>query len=451
LPASFDRIDRPNVAYFGCRGLHESETLARIRRLDPWLGVAIGAPILRPSVFDIPREGTVNLHKSLLPAYRGMPPGFWELHDGSAQTGASVHRVAGQLDAGEILYQAPLQIAPYATPAGLAAQLDRLGTEVLIEALRRIDRAAPRPVPQPASTTPPGRRPSWRVARAVRRRTVRRREARAAPGGVLRHGARQAMLAAYVYLWCPIRNTLRRVRGRCHATVLLYHRVSDDYLDSITVGVEQFARHLDHLARHYDVVDLPTLLDRRGRPRNRPCVVITFDDGYADNLVAAMLLRRRGLPATFFISTGIVGRGEAFGHDLTALGRRVAPLTWDQVRQMSRWGFAFGNHTATHARLSRLPLPEAIEEICTADRDLDRELGRNGAPRYLAYPFGGRGDIPDPVRRTLPEYGIEACLSAYGGVNGPDFDPLDVRRQGVDCGFSELAFRAAVEGWRFQA
>jgi len=259
------------------------------------------------------------------------------------------------------------------------------------------------------------------------------------------------VLAGYVHVWAPLRNRIRARRGQCHAAVLLYHRVSDELLDSVTVGVEQFQRQIELLRRRYDVVDLPTLLTRRGQPRNRPYVAITFDDGYADNLSAAMLLRRAGLPATFFLSTAIVGTDGAFPHDLQNLGRRIEPLTWEQARRMAGWGFDFGNHTEHHTRLSTVTPAAALQEIQAAEQQLDAELHRNGRPRCLAYPYGRKADCTDAVRRSLADAGISACLSAYGGVNPPDFDPMNILRQGVDHSFSSLAFRAAVEGWRSRA
>lgn len=452
LPARFEDIRLPNVAVHSCVRLHDADTLAHVGSLRPWLGLAIGAPILRPDLFRIPRLGTLNLHKGLLPDYRGMPPGFWELHDGVACSGVTVHWVDEGLDTGPILIERRLSVPAHSTVAGLAAALDRLGTETLIDALRRIETH-----PTPGGTairrapSQAHRRPSWRVARSVRRRLARRRRPSRSFRGRLRCAAKHVVLAAYVYLWAPLRNRIRARRGLCHATVLLYHRVSDELLDSVTVGVEQFWRQLELLRRHYDVTDLPALLARRGQPRTRPCVAITFDDGYADNLRAAMLLRRAGMPAMFFLSTSIVGSDGAFPHDLQSLGRRIEPLTWEQARQMAGWGFDFGNHTEHHTRLSAVAPDDALREIQAAEQRLDAELHRNGRPRCLAYPYGRETDCTDLLRRLLAGAGIAACLSAYGGVNPPDFDPMNVRRQAVDHSFSPLAFRAAVEGWRSRA
>jgi hypothetical protein len=65
----------------------------------------------------------------------------------------------------------------------------------------------------------------------------------------------------------------------------------------------------------------------------------------------------------------------------------------------------------------------------------------------LAYPYGKRGDISEAVLGRLPALGIECCFGAYGGTNPPAFDPLRIKRQGVDHGYSMLALRAVVEGW----
>jgi hypothetical protein len=444
MPAAYAELVHDKVTYASCPRLDDPELIAALRARRPWLAIALSAPLLPAVLFELPERGTINVHKSLLPAYRGMPPGFWELHDGAATTGVTVHRVTKKLDAGAILEQRALAIPPYATPAGLAAQLDELAVDVLIDALRRLDAGDDRGTPQPIHDASPRRRPTWLVRLAVERKC----RARSGRPPVLRALVKQAVLAAYVYGWAPVRSAWRRVRGRCHVTVLLYHRVSDTYRDGVTVGVEQFARQLRTLRRHYDVLDLPTWLATRGQPRFRPAVVITFDDGYADNALAARLLRRAGLPATFFIATRIVGAARAFAHDMQKLGRGVPTLTWKQVRAMAAWGFQFGNHTAEHVNLARVAHAEALRQIEQAQCDLYARLDRAAVAAVLAYPFGRAEDITPAVRAALPGMGIAACLAAHGGVNGPTFDAYDVCRRAVDHKFSVLALRAAVEGWR---
>ncbi|MCH8879340.1 MAG: polysaccharide deacetylase family protein, partial [Planctomycetes bacterium] len=431
LPRSYTELVGANVSHHCCASFSDPNVLANIANLNPWLGIALSAPILKPQVFAIPQRGTLNLHKSLLPNYRGMPPGFWELHDGTSESGVSVHWVDEELDTGSIVCQKTLEIPAYATCAGLSARLDALSHEVLLEALRHIEVGEDAANPQQTATTPTRGRPTWLVRRAVRRR-LRLASRRSWPTNArCRELAKQAFFAVYVYLWAPCRNLYRRLMGTCRTTVLLYHRVSDDHLDSVTVGVEQFIKHVRLLRRRYDVMDLPAFLANRGQPRRRPGVVITFDDGYEDNHLAARLLRRAGLPCTFFLSTRIVGSDRGFEHDLKKLGKAVPALRWEQVRQMANWGFHFGNHTADHANIGKIPLPEALDQIEKAQRDLTdhlagaraREAGltgcAGGSSRFagvlaaMAYPFGRPSDITPEVRQALDTAGFDCCLSAY--------------------------------------
>lgn len=447
-PQTLERVQRPNVRYRSLPSLHSEDGKRLVAELRPWLGLSLSAPILKPSLFAIPEAGTINVHKSLLPSYRGMPPGFWELHDGAAESGVTVHRVEEGLDTGAILEQARLEIVPYSTPFGLRAELDLLANQVLIQALSRLDADSALEAPQPAAGSPANRQPPWLLARRVDRACWTRRQASSRGlGARLKKGLKRAVLLAYVYGWARCRNWIRARTGRCHTTVLLYHRVSDRFLDPVTVGVEQFWQHLHLLKQHYDVLDLPTFLATRGQPRKRAAVVVTFDDGYEDNYLAAQLARRADVPCTFFVSTRIVGSERAFPHDLQRLGHRVPALDWKQLWQMVRWGFTVGNHTANHANLAAVSRDVAEEEIRLANDDLHRELGGTGVVPCLAYPYGKRSDITDEVRAVLPEAGIAYCLSAHGGTNGPDFDVMDIRRAGVDCNFGPLELRALIEGW----
>jgi peptidoglycan/xylan/chitin deacetylase (PgdA/CDA1 family) len=175
--------------------------------------------------------------------------------------------------------------------------------------------------------------------------------------------------------------------------------------------------------------------------------VLTFDDGYEDNVLAALLLRREGLPCTFFVSTAIVGSGGAFPHDLARLGHAVPPMSWDQVRRLARWGFAVGNHTAHHVNLAQAAADAALAEVSAGRADLQKELGEAARTDCLAYPYGQPWDITEEVRGRLGGLGVAYCFSAYGGSNPPTFERLNIRRQAVDCSLGRLRLRAAIEGW----
>lgn len=99
----------------------------------------------------------------------------------------------------------------------------------------------------------------------------------------------------------------------------MYHRVSDVKIDpwSLCVTPQHFSEHLEVIQKYVRTLRLDQLIHhlKRGKIPRRS-VVITFDDGYADNLhTAKPLLERRGIPATFFIATGCIERRREFWWD----------------------------------------------------------------------------------------------------------------------------------------
>jgi peptidoglycan/xylan/chitin deacetylase (PgdA/CDA1 family) len=107
-------------------------------------------------------------------------------------------------------------------------------------------------------------------------------------------------------------------RHRSPGIVLMYHRVASDLVDPwrLCVSPVNFVAQLEVLASRFRVVTLRELVAARGSDGARPSVAITFDDGYADNLhQAARLLAAQGLPATFFLTSGMLGSAREFWWD----------------------------------------------------------------------------------------------------------------------------------------
>jgi peptidoglycan/xylan/chitin deacetylase (PgdA/CDA1 family) len=100
---------------------------------------------------------------------------------------------------------------------------------------------------------------------------------------------------------------------------LLYHRVADNPVDSqlLAVSPKNFEAHLKELTANYRVVPLSGLIEEIRQNKLEPdTVAITFDDGYADNLTNALpLLEKYNLPATIFVTSGIIGSDTEFWWD----------------------------------------------------------------------------------------------------------------------------------------
>ena len=96
--------------------------------------------------------------------------------------------------------------------------------------------------------------------------------------------------------------------------ILCYHRVAsgDDDPFQLCVTPENFAAHLDEIVRHGE----PSTLDEFALPSRRPRVVVTLDDGYADNLTNALpIAEAKGVPITVFVTSGAVDAEQPFWWD----------------------------------------------------------------------------------------------------------------------------------------
>lgn len=112
-----------------------------LRRLAPDLCVtAAFGQILSPEALSIPPLGTVNVHASLLPRYRGSAPVNWCIIAGEQRTGVTTMMTDQGIDTGDILLQEALDILPYETAGELTPRLAALGAQLLVQTLAAIQR-----------------------------------------------------------------------------------------------------------------------------------------------------------------------------------------------------------------------------------------------------------------------------------------------------------------------
>lgn len=274
-----------------------------------------------------------------------------------------------------------------------------------------------------------------------------------------------------------------RARGVRGGTILMYHSVASEpearWIDPrYRISPRDFERQMTFLARSRRVVSLSALVDALEAGTAPPVgtVAITFDDGYLDNLTVAFpLLERLGLPATIFLATGYVSRGEnqwvdqVFGlfrsrsrervripgeamevdlsnpveeerayramclHLLTAsledrtrgiaeLADQLKPegrpprltITWDEVRDLVRRhpAIELGGHTRNHLDVTSRSPESAEEEIRGCADDLATETGVR--PRHFSFPYG----------RWSPRVKAAVEASGFRSAVGAGTEPL---------------------------
>ena len=212
------------ICYVG--DIHSDESLTLLREFAPDLGLSLAAPILKPSVFDQPRLGTINLHKGKLPEFRGMPPAFWELWTGQTEVGCSVHRINEKLDEGPLLKSGVVPRQRYSTQRGLQWALDEMGSRLVCDVAEALLQGQ-----ELVAMQPKGEARTWRKPSLAQRAELDRRLAIQAPKWP--RGVRVAL--KHMVMWTAF--AWHRLLGwrfsAPRVTVLLYHRVCDDARDNL--------------------------------------------------------------------------------------------------------------------------------------------------------------------------------------------------------------------------
>lgn len=269
-------------------------------------------------------------------------------------------------------------------------------------------------------------------------------------------------------------------------TCLMYHRVCTEERArdgqfwpnrELAVSESEFEQQMRHLARNYNCLPLPDAvrLLRKGRLPRRS-VIVTFDDGYVDNLTLALpILKAHAVPATIYVTTGMVeNTTTVWWYELEQIIRRQEYLMFEwngqhvseeivdarrkhecydrinrmmklmnpveqdrfldrlrdgstrrhhaiaevldrsQVRSLAKEPLiTIGTHTHDHSVLSSLTHRELVVELQGSRRLLEEWTGK--PITHLAYPFGGRGQAGRREFRAAEELGFESATTTRLG------------------------------------
>jgi peptidoglycan/xylan/chitin deacetylase (PgdA/CDA1 family) len=258
-------------------------------------------------------------------------------------------------------------------------------------------------------------------------------------------------LLARAISWTRLHKAVGRlVKGRC-ITIISYHNPDPCV----------FETHVAFLVKHYSFISLDELarfLQRRdwGDLPPKP-MVLTIDDGNADNRRLAETIRKYRIPATIYLTAGVVGTNRRFwfnsdglstaewaklvnlpdserqmllekryGHTDTREYENRSALSWEHVKEWINAGGQIGGHSMFHPILTKCSKNKAIEEITQCKIVIDRALGAN--VRHFAYPNGDRDEeIACMVRRA----GYQTARTTRHGWVTLDSDPFSLPVMGV--------------------
>jgi peptidoglycan/xylan/chitin deacetylase (PgdA/CDA1 family) len=218
--------------------------------------------------------------------------------------------------------------------------------------------------------------------------------------------------------------------------VLMYHKVNDVAENPVTVPTAVFADQMAQLRElDYSVVSLDDVLDyyHGGAPLPPRAVLITFDDGYLDNLEnAAPILEGHGYPAVLFVPIGYLGGTRPLPHDEHLARRGVVnrTLDWAQLAELEAAGVRVESHGIGHRPLADLEVDEAAREITLSKLRLEDRLGR--PVRAFAYVKGSEAHYRPVHLSLLRQTGYEVAFTSISGANGGRTDPLQLHRYNVE-------------------
>jgi peptidoglycan/xylan/chitin deacetylase (PgdA/CDA1 family) len=218
--------------------------------------------------------------------------------------------------------------------------------------------------------------------------------------------------------------------------ILMYHKVNDLTPNPTTIPTAVFAEQMTLLSElGYVPVSLEAVRDHYLGGTTLPpgAVLITFDDGYRDNLENALpVLRTHGYPAVLFVPIGFLDDGRPLPHEelLVTLGVRNPTLSWGELAELEAGGVRVESHGIGHWPLTALEPAEAAREIAVSKLRLEERLGRE--VEAFAFVKGSQADYRPEHASLVQQAGYKLAFTSVSGANGPGSDRFRLRRYNVE-------------------
>lgn len=207
---------------------------------------------------------------------------------------------------------------------------------------------------------------------------------------------------------------------------LMYHDISvDPVRDKYSLAYGRFSQHME-MIRQYAVPCITTA--RLSPAEQKKYIMISFDDGWSGNWsLAAPLLQRLSLPATFFIATGFM---DTSGY-----------MTWKYIKELYAKGFDIQSHTHSHCLLSEVSKEKIKEELKVSKDIIEQKLG--SSVRALSLPGGRGGRRVHDIARAC---GYDYIFTSIPGITRLEKDVRVFKRMLIKKDITSSAFKKILSG-----
>lgn len=223
--------------------------------------------------------------------------------------------------------------------------------------------------------------------------------------------------------------------------ILMYHRVANhSNYDQLVVSLEHFEQQMAYLQKKCRVISLEQAIKELKEGNVQSGVVVSFDDGYLDNLQNALpILKKYNIPATIFVTTGFCD--QSMSHSRYINDKQRVHLNWDEVCMLAEEpGITIGSHTISHPFLSRIDAGKSQTEIRDSKSFIESKL--NKSVDYFCYPSG---DFSNQEIEFVKEAGYHAAVTVSPGRNHSLSSPYTLKRTEVNDkdGLDEMRYKLA--------
>jgi glycosyltransferase involved in cell wall biosynthesis/folate-dependent phosphoribosylglycinamide formyltransferase PurN len=428
---AFKKLADAGIKIIYTDDINSEKTLQNTKELHADLGIICGGRILREELIKTPVMGSLNIHKRKLPEYRGGgAPLYWEARNGEKETAVTIHYAEKQVDCGNIISEQIIKIGEYENLTSAKIKADSIGCFLYYGTIRKFIHEKPEGTKQDTAKgyeyNYAGEYEEYRMNKTLRRKSLNM------PRFKLRKKSLSAkVMAELKYLIClPVLFLKKRSlakKGLAPISVFFYHTVGNNRANRMMLPLDIFAEQINFLRKNYEIISLTEAKNRlKNGSSHKQAAVITFDDGYAEDLNGTIpFLRTNNIPATFFTSTGNCIEQQPFKHDAENASQ-LTQLSAGDIKSISDWGFEIGSHGVYHEKFSILRADAAADIMQQGRRDIEKITRRNCTS--FSFPYGIiYKDFCLQNQKTADSIFNTVC-HAWGGYNYPSEQQLPILR-----------------------